>query len=115
MRGPPGVQVPDFQGRSLACDYQSGSLGAKAKAAAVLGEEARAGKLGGEAVDAVLESVGEQLRLPAAVGMQLGIAVTVTDVPGTIDAEQPVPQSMPAGLDVTGPPPLPAFVTVSPY
>jgi hypothetical protein len=42
-----------------------------------------------------------------------GLALSVTEVPGPNVAEHTVPQSIPAGVDVTLPVPLPAFVTVS--
>jgi len=41
-----------------------------------------------------------------------GAAVSVTGVPVVYDAEQVVPQLMPAGLPVTVPAPAPAFETV---
>jgi len=42
-----------------------------------------------------------------------GVAVSVTVVPLMNDAEQLLPQLMPAGLDVTVPLPRPDFWTVS--
>src|SRR5216684_2353720 len=44
-----------------------------------------------------------------------GVAVNVTDVPLANNALHVTPQSMPAGLLLTAPLPLPAFVTVRVY
>lgn len=50
---------------------------------------------------------------PANVLPALGVAVSVTDVPGSKVAEQVLPQVMPAGLLVTVPPPEPESETDS--
>ena len=50
-------------------------------------------------------------RQPPKVEPAVGEAVSVTSVPGATDALQELPQSMPAGDDVTDPDPLPIRVT----
>ena len=52
---------------------------------------------------------------PVKVDLFAGVAVSVTSVPAAKECEQVVPQSMPTGLDVTRPLPLPIFVTLSVY
>ena len=57
---------------------------------------------------------GKQLLLqPAKLEPVAGVAVSVTVAPGAKPLEQVEPQSIPAGLDVTLPEPVPAGVTVS--
>src|SRR5215208_1194657 len=46
---------------------------------------------------------------PVKLSPDAGVAVRVTSVPSAKLAEQVAPQSIPAGLLVTVPPPLPAF------
>ena len=46
-------------------------------------------------------------------GIPAGLALRVTEAPGSNAAVQVVPQLIPEGVDVTLPLPLPAFVTVS--
>ena len=50
---------------------------------------------------------------PANVEVASGVAVRVTTVPESKEAEQVEPQSMPAGAEVTAPPPVPTFETES--
>jgi DMSO/TMAO reductase YedYZ molybdopterin-dependent catalytic subunit len=50
---------------------------------------------------------------PSKVDPAAGSAVRVTGVPRAKGAVQALPQSMPTGLDVTAPEPLPVFVTDS--
>ena len=50
---------------------------------------------------------------PANLELPAGLALSVTEVPGSNAAVQVVPQLIPEGVDVTLPLPLPAFVTVS--
>ncbi|MBK9033540.1 MAG: hypothetical protein IPL61_20125 [Myxococcales bacterium] len=50
---------------------------------------------------------------PENVELASAVAITVTIVPAGWASVQAVPQSMPAGLDVTVPVPLPASATVS--
>jgi hypothetical protein len=52
---------------------------------------------------------------PVKVDAPSGEAVSVTTVPDANDALQVVPQVMPAGEEVTVPPPVPAFVTLRVY
>jgi hypothetical protein len=49
---------------------------------------------------------------PVNVDVPSGAAVKVTTVPLSNNAEQVAPQSIPAGDEVTEPPPVPAFVRV---
>ena len=48
---------------------------------------------------------------PEKVELASGVAVKVTEVPWLNDAEQAVPQLIPAGLLVTVPAPVPVLVT----
>ena len=50
---------------------------------------------------------------PAKVEIASGVAVSITTVPESKDAEQAAPQEIPAGAELTVPPPVPAFATVS--
>src|SRR5690242_6551906 len=50
---------------------------------------------------------------PPKIELASGVAVSVTDVPTGYASKQSAPQSMPAGADVTVPPPLPAVTTAS--
>jgi hypothetical protein len=66
--------------------------------------------------------VTEQLPVPLHAPLQLtnvdvpfGVAVSVTTVPALKAAEHVAPQLIPAGLDVTVPPPVPAFATLKVY
>ena len=52
---------------------------------------------------------------PVKVDLFAGVAVSVTSVPAAKECEQVAPQSMPGGLDITRPLPLPIFVTLSVY
>src|SRR5437773_1503636 len=50
---------------------------------------------------------------PAKVEPPAGLAVSVTEVPELYEAEQVAPQLIPAGFEVTVPPPEPGLLTVS--
>ena len=67
------------------------------------------------AADIVTEQVPAPAQLPlhpAKVAPAAGVAVNVTVVPLAYEAEQAVPQVIPAGALVTAPLPVPALVTV---
>jgi hypothetical protein len=52
---------------------------------------------------------------PVKLDVASGMAVRVTTVPASKAAEHVAPQLMPAGLELTVPPPLPALVTLRVY
>jgi hypothetical protein len=52
---------------------------------------------------------------PAKVEVASGAALSMTLEAASKEAEQAVPQAMPAGVDETVPPPVPVVVTPRPY